>query len=195
MGVRQRRIYLIKKAFQLRYALILSVFILLTALISCLAVYLAIFPYLSEKLANVYPQARLAMILRSTNVKVLFSAFLMIPFAIWFSIIISHRIAGPWYRLETILRDMVKGDFSSEIRLRKGDELQSLADSLNDVIKSLRESAEHNIGKADTVSESLTAIEKALQEQPVDAMKINLLASKAHDALNGLKESFEKHTL
>ena len=158
MAVVPRRIYLIKRAFQFRYALIISLFILLTVAISSVTTYLAVFPYLSEKLANVYPQGRLITILRIANIKALFSAIVIIPFAAWFSIMISHRIAGPWYRMEAILRKIAEGGLTSEISLRKGDELQSLADSLNMVIRNLREVAQENTGHTKAMDDLLNTI-------------------------------------
>jgi len=192
VAVMPRRTYLIKRAFQLRYALIVSLFILLTVGISSLTTYLAVFPYLSKMLANVYPQGRLITILRIANIKALFSAIVIIPFAAWFTIMLSHRIAGPWYRMEAILRKMAGGGLISEITLRKGDELQSLADSLNMVIRNLRESAQENIGHTKAMDDLLNSIEQELQKHPVDVMKINLLISKAHEISSSLKTSFKR---
>jgi len=195
MSVVPRRTYLVKRAFQLRYAFIISLFILLTVGISSVATYLAVFPYLSEKLANVYPQNRLITILRIANIKALFSGIAIIPFAAWFSIIISHRIAGPWYRIEAILRKMAGGGLTSEITLRKGDELQSLADSLNMVIRNQREAMQENAEHVKITDDLLSTLEKELQKQPVDAMKVNLLISKMHEVSNELKKFHENPSL
>ncbi len=192
MSVVPRRTYFVKRVFQLRYAFIISLFILLTVGISSLTTYLAVFPYLSEKLANVYPQGRLITILRIANIKALFSALFIIPFAAWFSIIISHRIAGPWYRIETILRKMASGSLTSEITLRKGDELQSLADSLNMVIRNLKESELENISHTKAIDDLLSSIEKELQKAPLDPAKINLLISKMHETSSDMKENHKK---
>jgi len=51
-----------------------------------------------------------------------------------FCIIFTHRIAGPVYRLEKTLDNMINEDRIDLIHLRKGDELQSLADKLNFMI-------------------------------------------------------------
>ncbi len=189
MSVVPRRNYLVKRAFQLRYALIISLFILLTAGISSLTTYLAVFPYLSEKLANVYPQGRLIAILRIANMKILFSQVIIIPIAAWFSIIISHRIAGPWYRIETMLRKMAGGSLTTEIALRKGDELQSLADSLNMVIRNLKEAEQKSMDHTKAIDDLLGNIEQELQKTPLDPMKLSLLISKMHEISSALKTS------
>jgi len=52
-----------------------------------------------------------------------------------FTLIISHRIAGPLYRLEKDIAEVNNGNLSMEIRVRKDDELQDLAKSLNQMLK------------------------------------------------------------
>ena len=40
-----------------------------------------------------------------------------------FSIYLTHRLAGPLYRLEQTAKELVGGNLSLRIRLRKGDQL------------------------------------------------------------------------
>ncbi len=47
------------------------------------------------------------------------------------SIIVTHTIAGPVYRLEKTIREIGRGDLSHYVRLRPHDELKELADALN----------------------------------------------------------------
>ena len=52
--------------------------------------------------------------------------------AIWFMALeLSNRIAGPIYRLEKELDRIISGEKSTHIKLRKNDELKSLADKIN----------------------------------------------------------------
>ncbi len=191
----QRKTYLVKRAFQLRYVFIVLSFILLTAVISGITTYLALFPFLSEKLANVYPQGRLIVLLRDANAKALLSTLIILPFAVWLSIMLSHRIAGPWYRLEMSLKKLADGDLSHDISLRKNDELQSLALSLNIVMQNLREVANDNMKYASGIDESIRAIEQELNKEPADIMKIRLMINKIQDIINDLKESLRRHKL
>jgi methyl-accepting chemotaxis protein len=195
MSPAQRKIYIIKRAFQLRYIFIVLLFIVLTAGISSAVTYLAVFPFLSEKLANVYPQGRLMVLLRDANTKALFSTFFILPFAAWFSIIISHRIAGPWYRLEMSLQSLASGDLSQDISLRKNDELQSLATSLNKVIHNLRDVAYENMGYAKEIGEAVSCIDQELNKEPIDAMKVRLVIGKIDNITNNLQESLKRHKL
>jgi methyl-accepting chemotaxis protein len=55
-----------------------------------------------------------------------------------YALFISHRIAGPAFRLETAIRQMLKGDYEQEIKLRRKDYLSNIASVLNDLLKRLR---------------------------------------------------------
>jgi hypothetical protein len=55
---------------------------------------------------------------------------------IWFlALELSHRIAGPVYRLEKELDDRIEGEKQGLIHLRERDELKSLADKINRLIE------------------------------------------------------------
>jgi len=50
-----------------------------------------------------------------------------------FGIVISHRMAGPLFRISRELKQMEQGDLSGEIRLRKKDDFKTLATTVNDL--------------------------------------------------------------
>jgi methyl-accepting chemotaxis protein len=52
-------------------------------------------------------------------------------------ILLSHRIAGPLYRFETILGQIERGDLTTRVDLRRTDQLAELKGSLNVFIDSL----------------------------------------------------------
>ncbi|NCB07810.1 MAG: HAMP domain-containing protein [Bacteroidia bacterium] len=54
---------------------------------------------------------------------------------IWFvALELSHRIAGPIYRLEKELDSMISGKSQGPIKLRPRDELKALADKINRLV-------------------------------------------------------------
>jgi methyl-accepting chemotaxis protein len=55
------------------------------------------------------------------------------------AIFLSHRIAGPLYRLERHLQDIGAGKEPAPVKFRKGDLYQPLADACNKVIEQLRD--------------------------------------------------------
>ena len=63
-------------------------------------------------------------------------SILFLPFAIYDSLKLSHRFAGPIYRLRQDL-EMYKSDSKVRTRIRKTDFLQDLPDSINDLLEEL----------------------------------------------------------
>lgn len=64
---------------------------------------------------------------------VLFIAVLLLPLVLWDTVKLSHRFAGPIYRLRHALRDLADGEEVRPIRLRDDDFWQSVADEFNRV--------------------------------------------------------------
>ena len=52
---------------------------------------------------------------------------------VYMSVHLSHRIAGPMYRIKIALESMKQGEKPKRITLRKGDQLQELANLFNEV--------------------------------------------------------------
>lgn len=55
------------------------------------------------------------------------------------TVFFSHKVAGPVYRFEKVCHNMIAGDYTDEIHLRKGDEMQNLSLLLNEVLLKTRE--------------------------------------------------------
>ncbi|MFT5463098.1 MAG: hypothetical protein ACI8QS_001984 [Planctomycetota bacterium] len=63
---------------------------------------------------------------------------LFLPLTIGVGIVLTHRIAGPAYRMEQHLRAILRGEELGICKLRKGDELQGLCDVMNQTITHLQ---------------------------------------------------------
>ncbi len=68
------------------------------------------------------------------NVYISIIALIVLILFSWRMLILSHRLAGPIYRLEKDLADIAKGNFSIRIKFRKKDELRSIADGINKIL-------------------------------------------------------------
>jgi len=53
------------------------------------------------------------------------------------TLLVSHKIAGPMFRFEKDIERVTRGDLKSRINIRKGDQFQEMATSLNTMIESL----------------------------------------------------------
>ena len=61
----------------------------------------------------------------------------LFPLMLVVGILITHRVAGPIYRFEQHLGAIARGENPGVCRIRKGDELQGLCDSINAAMHNL----------------------------------------------------------
>ena len=57
--------------------------------------------------------------------------------SVYYIILHSHRIAGPAFRLERLIKEMAEGRRGFRVRLRQKDYLKQLATALNELLESL----------------------------------------------------------
>jgi len=71
-----------------------------------------------------------------TNVGLTVAVLVPLMFAI--GLLITHRIAGPAYRMQTYCKAIARGEATGPCRIRKDDELWDLCDALNEAVDALR---------------------------------------------------------
>ena len=76
-------------------------------------------------------------ILNETNRKILPKLLLLLILIAWGSIYLSHKIAGPLYRFQSVFQELNHGNMKTRVHLRKGDEAQFLGSHLNRTIEYL----------------------------------------------------------
>jgi len=175
----RRRNYFIKKEFQARFILQFCLLVILTAVISAFAIY----RFSSQSVTTVFENSRL-MIKPSTEfimpgliLSTLFSVVLVSIATIGIVLFVSHRIAGPLYKVEASLERMANGDMGFDIDFRKGDEVRKLAEIFNATSQSLSKM----IG--DVKSESV--------QLNLDIAKLKVLIEESPQGAD-LKETLEK---
>ncbi|HBQ21787.1 MAG: hypothetical protein A2Z91_04735 [Deltaproteobacteria bacterium GWA2_38_16] len=133
-----RKQYFIKGPIQSRY-LILTVFSMIvpTLLVSgCL--YYLIATLMAHELAlpeSIY--GHLIPVLKKINVYLAIGLPIIFAIIFFYAVIISHRLAGPIFRLEKDLDRIIAGDHSVRIKFRTKDRLDNIADKLNQVLNRL----------------------------------------------------------
>ncbi len=60
----------------------------------------------------------------------------------WVALFVSHRMGGPLYRMEVMFKDLAEGRLDQKVRLRRGDQLQEVAEALNRGVSGLRQRLE-----------------------------------------------------
>ena len=107
---------------------------ILFALFIGFEVYISIWPVVSEFV----PKEVMHLVRRQVLVR---TALFLIPIILViasFTILISHRVAGPLFRIQRTIDDLVRGEDVQDIRLRKKDELKGLAAKVNELIALVR---------------------------------------------------------
>lgn len=181
----RRKQYLIKTKFQLKYTGLILLFMFIVAWLAGYTVYCTGWLLMGEKLANVYPQGRLVAIMRTINITLLLRLALITPLVVLISILLSHRVAGPLYRIERFLRSVAKGDFSMKLHLRKNDELQDLAGSINEMTEDLKNRVKKLKGLVNMTNLELEKLVRTLGQEFPD---INSVKKKVDDLTKSVKD-------
>ncbi|MDD5353828.1 MAG: methyl-accepting chemotaxis protein [bacterium] len=102
-----------------------------------------------------------------TDRQIFFGVAISIVLMMIVSVYMSHKIAGPLYRLKKCFLDVAKGDLSFEMRLRKGDELMDLVDDFNGMLRNLK-------GMVDGDRQKVKDIQKKIEETLITINKPNI---------------------
>ena len=112
-------------------------FLLLTVLFGLLigfSQYLTVWPVVSEFV----PEDMIRIMRSQIFYRLLFFALPALFVIAAFSILFTHRIAGPVYRMEQTIERVLTGNETGDFHLRKHDELQELATGINDLLLIVR---------------------------------------------------------
>lgn len=135
----KRRQFFIKKGFQFRFILWFCLLVLLGGM-------------LSTGLILYFTQGNLTSLFSNSRLVVTDTAIFILPAVIYTNMItiliislslmvvtlfVSHKIAGPLFRLEQDINVIAKGDLTFTVRLRKGDQLRELSADINEMTASL----------------------------------------------------------
>ncbi len=128
--MKKRIQYLIKTKMQL--GLVLRFFIIISMLFAFVGfeAYITIWPVAAEFV----PDVSMGLMNRMILMRFLYFVFPLLFVMAAVTIIFSHRIAGPLYRIEHTLDELIEGKDVACIQLRRGDELKGLAERLNKLI-------------------------------------------------------------
>ena len=160
--LRRRTRLFILRSFQIRYITLILVFMLATALMTGFTVYYTTWVMFGEKLAAVYPQGLLLDIVQKVNTVLLLRLLFVTPLVVLIALVLSHRIAGPIYRIQRFVKKLNAGDYAEKLKLRERDELQDVAVSLNGLAGRLGSEKEKRSRRIDDIVQRLDEIEEEL---------------------------------
>ena len=196
-GRYKRRNYFINKEFQGRY--IFNYFILL-ALGSVL--FVGIFSFFSSNtLSIVYDNYHLQL---GTTPGILFKKMLSAQWLfiviggitiILFTMRLTHRVAGPFFRFEKSLTEMLDHDISKKIILRQKDEGKDLAKKINGFNLALSRQLSFIDDQNSKIAISLEKLETLLSQPDQDPEKILRLTGTIKESQKAINTEVNKYTL
>ncbi len=136
----RRRTYIVRTDFQLNFIIKSCVLIVTTTVIVSGIVYWMC----GTTVTTVFHDSRLKILSTSDFIMpyLLLSSLIAIVcagLACWrMALIVSNRLAGPVLRLEKDIAKMAEGDLTVHFRVRKEDELKSLAKIINDMSRDVQ---------------------------------------------------------
>lgn len=137
---RKRRILFIDKKFQSRFIINFCSLVAGGGLITIAILYLFTMNTSTVSIVNsrvvVKTTADFLLPLLVQTVAVVMIIIGMATVAV--TLLASHRIAGPLYRLKKVINSLGEGDFSEDFRIRSRDQLQDVAELFNKMIIKLR---------------------------------------------------------
>jgi methyl-accepting chemotaxis protein len=133
----KRRQYLVDPAYQLRFVTRIFMVVMAVAVTSSLLASALLWNNLFSP--DLQRQTSIVTALIAVATTLLVELLLAIPLVFYLGIHQSHRIVGPMNRLKRTLEAIGNGDFSQRITLRKGDLLEDLAQSINQMAEHLQQ--------------------------------------------------------
>ncbi len=193
-GKEMRRRYLVRK-FQLKFAGFVLLFMLVVGFVCGFVVYNSSMTILVKKLSGVFPQHRLIAIINEMNLRLVIGFILALVVIFIASIFISHRIAGPLVRIEKSISEIGDGNLSLTVKLRKTDELQDLAQTINNMTALLKEKLKAPKEKVLKSCETLESVKAELTKPSLDLAELTSRINELDAQLNTLKAEFSKFVL
>ena len=137
----QRKVILINPKFQLKisgYFAILSI-INIGIFYGCIRYFFSLFTKMGAEVGLPKNHVYFMFVedqVMAMNIVFGVTSLITISFLMFSGVYISHKVAGPLYRLNKCMREMANGEMEvSEINFRNGDFFQELADGFNLFIK------------------------------------------------------------
>lgn len=155
---KRRSILLVNKKFQIRFSIYVCVFLSVLSLIYPLLIY-QIFEYFMN-FAKVHGVNSLVLeSLKKEIIKnLIFLEAAIICMNFLLSIYLSHRVAGPIYKLSQYFKTFEDGKLRGDIKFRKHDHFKDLADGYNDMVAKLKLRMDENSRKITATVSKLESV-------------------------------------
>lgn len=111
------------------------------------------------------------------------------------SVLASHALGGPLYRLEAIGRRLADGDIPESVRVRQGDDLEGMASVLDRVVGNLRETVTRIRERAASARTQLVDLRRGLEAGSVPAADLSARLQEVAAQLDGIEKTLRTFRL
>jgi methyl-accepting chemotaxis protein len=187
----KRRHYYIDKQFQNKYMLLTIILLLIYTFIFVSIMFAPhmLTLYFDYPLADKAEAARVILLLHRKVWPWIGGVILLLGAL---SIFITHKIAGPLYRLKKSLAEVAEGNLDVTVKLRKWDDLQDLADHVNQLIGELRTFVTVLKGDYDMLSEYIIELEREIDAKVITEESGRAIISKVQASRKNIEETLDR---
>ncbi len=192
----KRRIYIINKKFQFKYLfIILSVMLVSVFVVTFSTFYIVWNSVLNEFVMVPEVSAKLGDILVKTTEIIIIPVVILAGIFGAAGVFLSHKIAGPIYRVERVAEEIGKGNLGVTVRFRKGDDLLHLADSLNKMIGNMKNMVAREKKAAEEIFVICGKLEEDLNNEKDLRPEVRLSVEKLNALVKELKNSTDRYKI
>jgi methyl-accepting chemotaxis protein len=183
---------LLERSFKLKFGLKLC----LLTIAGMAAVTLLLYFYTAGNLGGSYKEAiytiydlkiRIFPLVFASSYSIFILAVVTASIAV-ITVLFSHKIAGPLFRVERNLEEIGSGDLTVQTRFRGNDQMKALSDDINGMTRSLNHAARSLADSYSLVEEREKDLTKLLETEPLDKGRL----SEAADRLALAIEQFNR---
>lgn len=190
-SARQKRLrtHYVSRAFQWKYVILSLVLAVAVAFLVGYTYKKNGLDYLIHKISNVYPVEQTYSIRTVVNRNLSIRLALVFPFIVVFSILLSHKVAGPLTRIAQGISQIGAGDFGGRIKLRKGDELLDLAEGINQITDKIGAMVNQQKAGLNQIKATVSNLKSNLAGLPIQNQDINSSLNNIEEAIKDMEES------
>ncbi len=170
---------IVKRTLQLKYAAVVLVAMLITAVTVGADFYIRLHGFIKDFLRDL-PDRNIEQLMINMNQLMYAKIIVLLLIAIAISLYVSHKFAGPIFHIEKSIGKVAEGDLSQKIYFRSGDELKYLADYFNYMITKVKE----------WVRSDRAIVEETVKK--LEEIKDKVVDTAAKEDINNLQQNLKK---
>ncbi|MBD3272389.1 MAG: HAMP domain-containing protein [Elusimicrobia bacterium] len=157
MSMMKRKTLIVDRSLQLRYAGIIIAVIIVAVLIVCISALQYKIWIAPPGYEDIIFGLMRFLILAFVSFGILVTVF---------SVFVSHKFAGPMFRVKRVLEAVESGDLTQRVHLREKDELNDLRDTINKTIISLQKKLRNDALKTQEVLQIVQTFKHKASQLP-----------------------------